>query len=74
VKTTLLIAASALLLASCGSSSTKYTADQRYNTEKPTTFAEYKKWREENDPAAQRYAEYKEWEINFRRWKAQQDK
>ena len=66
-----------LLLSACGNSPQKQAkADNApsYDTENPTTYAEYKKWRAKNDLAAERYAEYKEWEINFRRWKAQQER
>lgn len=45
-----------------------------YDTEKPTNFDEYKRWRAKNDPASEAYAEFKEWEINQRRWKQEQQR
>ena len=65
------------ILSACSSKPTK-TANAEtdgpiYDTENPTTYAEYKKWRSENDPASEAYAEYKEWETNYRIWKAIQE-
>ncbi|ODS22559.1 hypothetical protein AB835_13500 [Candidatus Endobugula sertula] len=70
LKKILLITIISLLLINCGNN--KLIADSRYDTRKPTTFEEYKRWRQENDPAAEKYAEYKQWEISYRRWKKQQ--
>lgn len=67
----------AVLVTACGSKPAKQAAVDPnapvYNTEKPTTYAEYKAWRKDNDPASEAYAEYKEWEINYRRWKQIQE-
>ena len=53
---------------------TKDTAPKTvFDTDKPTSYTEYKRWRSENDPASEAYSEYKEWEINYRGWKARQE-
>ena len=39
---------------------------------KPATFADYKKWREDNDPKGQSYAEFKQWEAAYKEWKRKQ--
>ncbi len=72
----------AVMLSACSSkpaknadTTAKTAEDQvpQYDTEKPTSFAEYKEWRKKNDPASEAYAEYKEWETNYRRWKTLQE-
>lgn len=40
-----------------------------FDTKKPTSFAEYKQWRQLNDPNSETYAEFKAWEIKQREWK-----
>ncbi|MGS2718415.1 hypothetical protein ACVBE9_09600 [Eionea flava] len=49
------------------------TDDTVYNTEEPTSFAEYREWRKNNDPASEAYADYREWLINYRKWQRQQE-
>jgi len=45
-----------------------------YDTKKPTTYEEYKRWRAANDPASEAYAEFKEWEINQRKWQLEKER
>ncbi len=75
-----------LLLSACSSKPEKpvdIVAEQQagkdkeaitYDTQKPTSFEEYKRWRAKNDPASEAYAEFKEWEANQRRWKEEQNR
>lgn len=76
VKTVYFLISTVILLTACGSSpKQKASSDQPvYDTKSPATYQAYQKWRAENDPAAERYAEYKRWEIQFRRWQAEQEK
>jgi PBP1b-binding outer membrane lipoprotein LpoB len=87
VKSVLLVILSTLLIMGCSSKPAKTTtiddkddktAEKKtaivYDIEKPTSFAEYKKWRQANDPASEAYARYKEWEISHRRWLLEQEK
>ncbi|MGH1487721.1 MAG: hypothetical protein ACRBCI_16035 [Cellvibrionaceae bacterium] len=39
---------------------------------KPASFADYKKWRENNDPGGQTYAEFKQWEAAYKEWQKKQ--
>ncbi|MFT5420881.1 MAG: hypothetical protein ACI9D5_001634 [Candidatus Endobugula sp.] len=86
VKSVLFVILSTLLIVGCSSKPSRTatidnkddnTADKKavlvYDIEKPTSFAEYKKWRQANDPASEAYARYKEWEINHRRWRLEQE-
>ena len=50
------------------------TAEPEFNTEAPTSYAQYKRWRAQNDPDGQAYADYKAWENAYQQWKAEQDK
>lgn len=68
-----------ILLGACSSHSSQPTQTASsgtdtptYNTEKPTSFAEYREWRKNNDPASEAYADYREWLINYRKWQRQQ--
>ena len=56
-------------------STAKSTATQTatFDTENPTSYAEYKRWRKAHAPSSEAYADYKQWEIAYRRWKAQQE-
>jgi hypothetical protein len=78
VKTVIFIIISSLAIMSCSSKppkpDTATVGKSEYDTDKPTSYAEYKKWRQENDPASEAYARYKEWQINYRRWKLEQEK
>lgn len=40
----------------------------QFDTTRPTNYAEYKRWRQANDPSGEAYANYKEWEIRYREW------
>lgn len=42
------------------------------DTQKPTTYAEYKAWRDRYDTDAREYAEFKAWEAEYRRWQWEQ--
>jgi hypothetical protein len=55
-----------------GDSTTPKTAT--VDQSKPATYAEYKAWRKNNDPAGQTYAEYKNWEIAYKQWQQEQAK
>ena len=61
-----------LILGACSTSDTKDTAEKRFDPSRPTTFAEYTQWREENDPDGQIYAEFKKWEAAYKVWKQKQ--
>jgi hypothetical protein len=69
-----------LLVSACSSKPAK-TADANeqsvnpvvYNTEAPTSYKEYREWRKQNDPASEAYADYREWQINYRKWKLEQE-
>jgi uncharacterized protein YceK len=82
VKIVLLTVISSLLISGCSSkpvktASTEESAQKNevvYDTKKPISYAEYKKWRQANDPASEAYAEYKQWEINQRQWKLENEK
>ncbi len=85
MKTVFLLAISTVLIVSGCSSQSSKTAkagaqgtDNKpavvYDTKKPTTYEEYKKWRAANDPASEAYAEYKEWEINQRKWQLEKER
>jgi len=67
-----LLVSTIALISSC--SNTKQTISRSYNTEDPTTYEEYKQWRQDNDPAAEKYAEYKEWQTAYKYWKAQEER
>jgi len=58
---------------SAAATTNKTAQPEVFDTHKPTSYAEYKRWRKANAPSSEAYAEYKEWEINYRRWKAQQE-
>lgn len=82
VKTILFVIAFTLFISACSSKPTKDVASENdaqqtqpsvvYNTEEPTSYAEYRRWRKNNDPASEAYADYKAWEINYRKWKEEQ--
>ena len=76
MKIALFLIISTMLLAACSSGPQQQASSDQptYDTKSPTTYQEYRAWRAKNDPAAERYAEYKRWEIEFRRWKAEQQK
>lgn len=84
MKIVLLTFFSALLLAGCSSKPVKTAAvepkkvekqeEPAFDSKKPISYAEYKKWREQNDPDSNAYAEYKQWEINQRKWKLENDR
>jgi hypothetical protein len=87
VKFVLFVILSTLLIVGCSSKPSKTahidnrddkTTEKKtvveYETEKPTSFAEYKKWRQANDPASEAYAEYKRWEIDQRKWALENEK
>ena len=69
-----------LLISACSSKPAK-TAEVNeqdenqviYNTEEPTSYAEYREWRKQNDPASEAYADYREWQINYRKWQLEQE-
>jgi PBP1b-binding outer membrane lipoprotein LpoB len=82
VKIVLLTVIGALLIGGCSNKPVKTATTEKgdkkdevvYDTKKPISYAEYKKWRQANDPASEAYAEYKQWEINQRKWKLENDK
>ncbi len=79
MKILLLTLISTLILLGCSSKPAKTTATTApetskkekpaFDSTKPITYAQYKKWRKQNDPNSEAYAEYKQWEINLRQWK-----
>ena len=38
----------------------------------PVSYADYKRWREANDPAGELYANFKEWQAAYKKWQQQQ--
>ena len=57
---------------SCSSGVTKSPGGQSTNDAKPASFAQYKQWRQRNDPAGQVYADFKQWQAAYNEWRQQQ--
>jgi len=67
-----LIAISSSVLFACAAVPDQGAVKPVVDTQKPTTYAEYKAWRDRYDTDAREYAEFKAWEAEYRRWQWEQ--